>query len=70
MNEQEKLNKVADILDVNSESITASTRLDEIGWDSMSMLGIIALARANGKRVNGDVLKTFITVDDIVKTCW
>ena len=66
MNEQEKIGKIAEIIDQDGSAWTAETRLDDVGWDSMGMLGVIALARANGKVVTGAQVRTFETVGDIL----
>lgn len=66
MTEKEKIDRVADVLDKEPGSIGADTRLDEIGWDSMGMLGVIALARANGRTVTGTEVRAFETVGDIL----
>ena len=66
MNDQEKLKKIADMLDVDLDSLTADTRLDEINWDSMGMLSVIALAKTNGKTVTGAQVRAFVTVGDIM----
>lgn len=63
---QEKLDKIADVLDVDAGTLTAETRLDDVNWDSMGMLSVIALAKANGKTVAGTQVRAFETVGDIV----
>ena len=70
MNKQEKLEKIADILDVDTGKIMVDTRLDEIGWDSMCMLSVIALAKANGKTVTGAQIRSFETVGDILNSAF
>ena len=70
MNDNEKMAKLADILDQDSGSISGETRLDEIGWDSMGMLSIIALAKTNGKTVTGAQVRSFETVGDILKAAF
>ena len=70
MNKQEKLEKIADILDVDTGKIMVDTRLDEIGWDSMGMLSVIALAKANGKTVTGAQIRSFETVGDILNSAF
>lgn len=65
MNEQEKIDRIADVLDV--DGLSMETRLDEIGWDSMGMLSVIALAKANGKTVTGSQIREFKTVADILR---
>ena len=66
MTEQEKLERIADVLDQDAASMRPDTRLDEIGWDSMGMLSVIALAKTNGKTVTGAQVRSFETVGDIV----
>lgn len=70
MTEQEKIERLADVLDRDSCAITAETRLDEIGWDSMGMLSVIALARANGKVITGTQIRTFEKVGDILQAAF
>lgn len=66
MNDQEKIDQIADILDVESWSLTPDTHLDEIGWDSMGMLGVIAFAKQNGIAISGEQIRSFTTVGDIL----
>lgn len=70
MNEQEKLDRIADVLDADAGSLSVETRLDEIGWDSMGMLSVIALAKTNGKTITGAQIRAFETVGDIVKAAF
>ena len=63
---QEKLDRIADVLDVDVGTLTVETRLDDINWDSMGMLSVIALAKTNGKTVAGTQVRAFETVGDIV----
>ena len=62
----EKIEQVADALDWDMSSLTPDTRLDELQWDSMAMLTIIAIARANGKTVSGAQIRAMETVGDIL----
>ena len=66
MTDMEKINKLADILDKEPDGLTADVKLDEIGWDSMGMLSVIALARANGRTITGAQVRDFETVGDIL----
>ena len=66
MTEQEKLDRIADVLDQDAASMHLDTRLEEIDWDSMGMLSVIALAKTNGKTVTGAQVRSFETVGDIV----
>ena len=67
MNEQEKIDRLAAILDQDAGSLTVDTMLDTIGWDSMGMLSVIALAKTNGKTVTGAQIRAFETVGDILQ---
>ena len=62
----EKIEKLADALDWDVSNVTPETHLDTLQWDSMAMLTVVALARANGKVVNGDDLKKMVTVADVI----
>lgn len=70
MTEQEKLERIADVLDQDAASIKPDTQLDEIGWDSMGMLSIIALAKANGKTITGAQIRAFEKVGDILQAAF
>ena len=70
MNDNEKLDKIADMLDADVGALTAETRLDEINWDSMGMLSVIALAKTNGKTVTGAQVRAFTTVGDIINAAF
>ena len=70
MTEQEKIERVADILDQDTGSLAANTPLDEIGWDSMGMLSVIALAKMNGKIITGAQIRGFSTVGDILQAAF
>lgn len=70
MTEAEKIERTADILDWDAGKIDAKTRLDEIGWDSMGMLSVIALAKMNGKTVSGAQIRSFETVGDIIEAAF
>lgn len=70
MNEQEKMDKIADMLDADASALSVETRLDEIGWDSMGMLSVIALAKTNGKTVTGTQVRAFETVGDILNAAF
>lgn len=70
MTDQDKIDRLADVLDQDSGSLSADTRLDEIDWDSMGMLSVIALAKTNGKTVTGAQVRAFETVDDILQAAF
>ena len=70
MTEQEKIDKLADVLDQDPSALTMGTPLDTIGWDSMGMLSVIALAKTNGKTITGAQIRAFKTVDDILSAAF
>lgn len=64
---KEKIEVLADVLDRDAGEITPETRLDEIGWDSMAMLGVIAMAKTRfDKKITGAQIREFETVQDIL----
>lgn len=67
---EEKIERIADVLDQDSSSLTVDTQLDEIGWDSMGMLSVIAIAKMNGKTIAGDQIRAFKTVGDIINAAF
>jgi len=70
MNEQEMIDRLADVLDQDSGVLKVDTPLDTIGWDSMGMLSVIALAKTNGKTITGVQIRAFETVGDILKAAF
>ncbi len=70
MTDQEKVDRLADVLDQEAGALKAETQLDEIGWDSMGMLSVIALAKSNGKTVTGAQVRAFETVGDILQAAF
>ena len=70
MTEQEKIDRLADVLDQDAASLTVDTLLDTLGWDSMGMLSVIALAKTNGKTITGAQIRAFETVGDILQAAF
>ena len=67
MTQEEKLEALAEVFDTDAGSLTSETWLDEIGWDSMAMLSVIALVKAKlDKRIPGAEIRAFQTVGDIL----
>ena len=60
----ELLQKLAVTFDV--DSVTPETSLNDLAWDSMAMLGVIALGRSRGKKVTADMLKDMRTIADVI----
>lgn len=70
MTEMEKLERIADVLDQDAGSLSAETQLDTVGWDSMAMLSVIALAKTNGKTISGAQIRAFETVGDVLQAAF
>ena len=70
MTEHEKIDRLADVLDQDSGTLKVDTPLDTIGWDSMGMLSVIALAKTNGKTITGAQIRAFETVGDILQAAF
>ncbi len=66
MDNDAKLEAIADIFDMDVEEITFETALETLGWDSMAMLSVIALANAQGKKIEGATIREMKTVADIM----
>lgn len=66
MTDLEKLDAIAELFDVEPSEITPETELESLAWDSMAMLGVIALAKAQGKSVSGATIREMETVADIM----
>ena len=64
MTEQEKLETLFEVFE--TDQLTSGTRLDTLNWDSMAMLSVIAVAKANGKAISGDAIRSFSTVGEIL----
>ena len=66
MTEQEKLEILAEIFDCDVAELSPNTRLDEVGWDSMAMLSVIAMAKTRfDRKVSGAEIRGFTTVQDV-----
>lgn len=67
MTQSEKMETLAEIFAEDAVTFTAETSLDNLIWDSMAMLSLIALVNERfGKRLSGAQLKAFRTVQDIL----
>lgn len=63
---EEKIEMLADALEWEASKVSPQTPLDELGWDSMSMMTVIAVARAAGKMISGDQIRAMVKVGDIL----
>lgn len=68
MTKQEKLEKLAEIMDLEVEEIDENGVLADIDeWDSVASLSFIAMMDEEfGKAVKGAEIKQFVTVQDVL----
>ena len=67
MDEQEKLEVLAEIFDCDVGELSPEKKLDELSWDSMAMLSVIAMAKARfNRKLPGTQIREFKTVRDIL----
>lgn len=66
MSEQENIEALAEIFEKDAGEITKETKLEELGWDSMSMLSVMAVSKAHGKGMTGDQVRALVTVGDVL----
>lgn len=68
MTNQEIINLIEEALEVDANSLTEATNLNEIEeYDSMAKLSIIVLADDEfSKKLTGETMREFVTVGDIV----
>lgn len=67
MTQEEKLEVLAEIFDCDAADLKPETRLDELSWDSMAMLSVIAMAKARfNRKIPGAQIREFETVKDIL----
>ena len=67
MTDSEKLEALAEVFDCDTCDLNAETLLSTLQWDSMAMLSIIALLKAQfNRKVSGPELRSFKIVGDIM----
>ena len=66
MSEQENIEALAEIFEKDAGEITKETKLEELGWDSMSMLSVMAVSKAHGRGMTGDQVRALVTVGDVL----
>lgn len=68
MSKEEKLELIADILELEVSDITEDMKLEEIEeWDSLSKLSLMALVKKHfGKKMTQEEIREFTLVSDIV----
>lgn len=66
MDEQTFLQTVADILEVGVDSVSLEANLDELGWDSLANITLIAeVDEKAGITLEGDALAEAVLVSDL-----
>ena len=70
MDLQTKLEKLEDFMDIDSGSLTPDLLLSDIEeWDSLSALSYVVMMKDDfGKKISGDEIRAFKTVQDILNT--
>lgn len=68
MSDQEKLEKIAEIMDLEVEDLKEDALLSDYEeWDSVAVLSFIALMDEEfGKAVKGAEIKEFVTIKDVM----
>lgn len=67
MTKEEILEALSEALDRDIGDIKPEATLDSLGWDSMAMLGVIALAKTRfNKKITGVQIREFTTVQDVL----
>ena len=68
MEDSKKIELLEDLFEVDEGTLTPDTALDDLDeWDSMAALSLIVMIDEEcGKRINGDDVKKFITIKDIM----
>lgn len=67
MTQEEKIDILAEIFDCDAGEIKPEMSLSELAWDSMAMLGVIAMVKAKfNKKLPGSQIREFETVQDIL----
>lgn len=67
MEQDEKLEALAEIFDCDAGELKPETQLDTLEWDSMAMLSVIAMVKARfDKKLPGAEIRSFKTIQDIL----
>lgn len=67
MTQEEKLETLAEIFDCDMGELKPEAQLDTLQWDSMTMLSVIAMVKAQfDKKLPGAEIRAFKTVQDIL----
>lgn len=67
MEQEEKLEALAEIFDCDAGELKPETQLDTLEWDSMAMLSVIAMVKVRfDKKLPGAEIRSFKTIQDIL----
>lgn len=68
MTREEKIETIADILEMDGESIKENTVLEELEtWDSVAVLSVISVINEKfGRYPSAEEIKTYKTVQDLM----
>jgi len=67
MTQEEKMDKLAELFDVDVGTLSADTELSSLAWDSMAILSVIALLKARfNKKISGNELRAMETIGDLL----
>ena len=62
---EEKIEMLADVLDVDADSLTPETEMSSLEWDSLAVLSFIAMMDSEfSKAITGKEVRAFKTVQD------
>lgn len=68
MDNSKKIELLAELFEVDESEIVPGKKLEELHWDSMNMLGLIALFKAElNIKLDVPKLRSFQTVKDILE---
>lgn len=68
MNIDEKMQALSSIFESWDKATTPETRLDQTDWDSMAMMGLVALLKSRfNKQIRVADLKQMITINDLLQ---
>ena len=68
MTNEKKIELLAELFEVEESEITPDKKLSELQWDSMNMLGLIALFKAEfDVKLPAAKLRGFSTINDILE---
>ncbi len=68
MTEEKKIELLAELFEIDENEITPEKQLSDLNWDSMNMLGLIALFKSElNKELPVSKLRTFKSIKDILE---